>query len=53
VQDYTELDIPPVGDEIVHEPYSSKIEVGNDTVIIDVVLMEVVGRIVTLYVVYF
>jgi hypothetical protein len=53
VQDYTELDIPPVGDEIVHEPESSAIEVGNDTVILDVVLMELLGSIVTLYVVYF
>jgi hypothetical protein len=53
VQDYTELDIPPVGDDIEHEPSLSLIEVGNDTVILDVVLMELLGRIVTLYVVYF
>lgn len=40
--------MPPVGEEIVHEPYSSEIVVGNDTVILDVVLMELEGRIVTL-----
>lgn len=48
MQEVTELDIPPVGDDIEHEPYSSVIVVGNDTVILDYVLMELLGRIVTL-----
>ena len=47
------VDIPPVGDDIEHEPLSSVIDIGNDTFILDVVLMELLGRIVTLYVVCF
>ncbi len=45
--------MPPVGDSIVHEPEYSVIDVGKETVILDVVLIELEGQIVTLYLVSF
>jgi hypothetical protein len=45
--------MPPVGDSIVHEPLYSEIDVGKETVILDVVLIELEGQIVTLYLLSF
>jgi hypothetical protein len=45
--------MPPVGDSIVHEPAYSVIDVGKETVILDEVLIELEGQIVTLYLVSF